>query len=319
MEKCAVTGGAGFIGSHLVDKLLELGCEVTVLDNLFTGSLENIKHNLNKRGFKFERASILHSNLEKIFSDADTVFHLAAIPRVQYSMHHPYLTNKINIEGTLNVLEAARKADVEKVVFSSSSSVYGNQISLPLREDMMLYTLSHYAVQKLTGEQYMRMYYEVYGLPTVVLRYFNVYGPRDDPMIYPPRLIPNSIYRIYNNESPVIHGDGSQTRDFTYVQDVVNATIRAAFVDNEQIYGFPINIGTGTNTSVKKALDVIKNYLDKNDVRPSFKPALKEPTHTQADIEKARNLLGWKPRVSLEKGIMITINWFKNEYMKRRF
>ena len=195
--------------------------------------------------------------------------------------------------------------------------MYGNQSSLPLREDMLPHPLSHYAVQKLTGEQYMRMYYEVYGLPTVVLRYFNVYGPRDDPMIYPPRLIPNSIYRIYNNESPVIRGDGSQTRDFTYVQDVVNATIQAALVDNEEIYGFPINIGTGTNTSIKKALEVIKNYLDKNDVRPSFKPALKEPAHTQADIEKAQNLLGWKPGVSLEKGIMITINWFK--YMRRRF
>ncbi len=316
MKTCLVTGGAGFIGSHLVDKLLELGCEVMVVDNLFTGSWENIKHNLKKKGFKFERMSILHNDIKKIFSDADTVFHLAAIPRVQYSMHHPYLTEKINVEGTLNVLEAVRKVDVKKVIFSSSSSVYGNQKSLPLREDMSSSPISHYAVHKLAGEHYMKLYYEVYGLPTIILRYFNVYCPRDDPLIYPHRLIPYSIYLLYNNKQPIIYGDGNQTRDFTYVTDAVNATIHAAISEDRRIYGSPINIGTGIRTSVKKVIKFVQNHLGKTEISPLFKPKLKEPTHTQADIEKAKNLLGWEPKTSLNEGIKSTINWFINDYVK---
>ena len=318
VEKCVVTGGAGFIGSHLVDKLLESGCEVTVVDNLFTGNLENIKHNLKNKRFKFERMSVLNDDLKKIFSDVDTIFHLAAIPRVQYSMHHPYLTEKINVGGTLNVLEAARKADAKRVIFSSSSSVYGNQTSLPLREDMFPNPMSHYAVHKLAGEHYMRLYYEVYGLPTVIIRYFNVYGPRDDPLISPHRLIPYSIYLLYQGKQPIIHGDGNQTRDFTYVADAINATLHAATIDDKRVYGSPVNIGTGINTAVKKAIGIIQSKLGKSDLSPLFKPKLKEPTHTQADIEKAKNILGWEPKVSLEEGIKSTINWFVSEYVNRR-
>ncbi len=309
MEKCVITGGAGFIGSHLVDKLLELGCEVTVVDNLFTGSWENIKHNMKNNRFKFERISILSNELKEVFYEADTIFHLAAIPRVQYSIEHPYLTEKINVEGTLNVLEAARKADVNKIVFSSSSSVYGEQSHLPLREDMPTYPMSHYAVQKLAGEQYMHLYHELYGFKTVILRYFNVYGPRDNPMISPHRLIPYTIYLLKNNRPPVIHGDGTQTRDFTYVADVVNATVLAAQIENKDLYGQPINIGTGISTSVIDVIERIKDILKKKNISLIFKEPLKEPKHTQADINRAKNVLGWSPQIDLLEGIKLTINW----------
>ena len=309
MERCVVTGGAGFIGSHLVDKLLELGCEVTVVDNLFTGNWENIKHNMKNNRFKFEKISILSNELKKVFYEADTIFHLAAIPRVQYSIEHPYLTEKINVEGTLNVLEASRKADVNKIVFSSSSSVYGEQSHLPLREDMSPYPMSHYAVQKLAGEQYMHLYHKMYGFKTVILRYFNVYGPRDNPMISPHRLIPYTIYLLKNNRPPVIHGDGTQTRDFTYVADVVNATVLAAHIENKDLYGQPINIGTGISTSVIDVIERIKDILKKKNISPIFKEPLKEPKHTQADINRAKNVLGWSPKIDLFEGIELTINW----------
>ena len=311
VEKCVVTGGAGFIGSHLVDKLIEIGCEVTVVDNLFTGRVDNIKHHLKDNIFKFERISILNNDLKNASSDADTVFHLAAIPRVQYSISHPYLTEKVNTGGTLNVLEVARKTDVNKIIFSSSSSVYGNQNELPLREDMHPRPISHYGVQKLTGEHYMRMYHELYGLKTVILRYFNVYGPRDSPFISPHRLIPYTIYLLLNDKSPVINGSGSQTRDFTYVGDVVNATILAAQIKKD-IYGQPINIGTGVNTTVIDIVNIIKHVLNKENIASVFKEKVKEPAHTQADIIRAKRMLGWQPKVDLVEGIKSTVKYISS-------
>jgi nucleoside-diphosphate-sugar epimerase len=308
VEKCVVTGGAGFIGSHLVDKLIEIGCEVSVVDNLFTGSIENIKHHLSNSRFKFERISILNNDLKQVFSGADTVFHLAAIPRVQYSISHPYLTEKVNAEGTLNILEVARKADVDRIIFSSSSSVYGNQNELPLKEDMHPRPISHYGVQKLTGEHYMRMYHELYGLKTVILRYFNVYGPRDSPFISPYRLIPHTIYLLQNDKSPVINGTGTQSRDFTYVSDVVNATVLAAQADTDA-YGQPINIGTGKATSVIEMVEIIKNILVKEEISPIFREGVKEPTNALADIVRAKRILGWQPKINLLKGLESTIKY----------
>lgn len=311
MKKCVVTGGAGFIGSHLVDALLDRGCEVTVIDNMFTGSLSNIHHNLKNSKFKLKRMSILHNGLKDIFSEADTIFHLAAIPRVQYSISHPYLTQKVNLEGTLNVLEFARRTDVDKIIFSSSSSVYGDQSSLPLKECMSPHPMSPYGVQKLAGEQYMQLYYDLYGIKTVILRYFNVYGPRDDPTISPPRLIPHTIYLLKNNKSPIIYGNGTQTRDFTYVKDVVNATVLATHIKNKKLFGQPINTGTGINTSVIDIINILKKLL-KKDITPIYKRKLKEPIHSQADIQRAKDILKWSPETSLSNGIELTINWIES-------
>ncbi len=313
IKKCVVTGGAGFIGSHLLDVLVQRDCEVIVADNLFTGKIENIKRHLQTPTVKFFNISILSDNLSTVFSDADVVFHLAAIPRIRYSTKYPLITNKVNVEGTLNVLEAVRKSNVERVVFSSSSSVYGPQPILPLKEDMEPNPISHYAVQKLIGEKYMQLYGELYGIKTIILRYFNVYGPRDDPKIWPPRLIPKTIYELINDKQPIVYGNGKQSRDFTYVKDVVDATLMAAEAKEENLYNYPINVGTGISTTVMDVLELINNFLNKK-MNPIFKKKLEEPPHTQADTRKAGIVMGWSHQTDLSKGIESTINWIMKTY-----
>jgi UDP-glucose 4-epimerase len=289
--KCLVTGGAGFIGSNLVDELVRLNCEVIIIDNLLTGKKENINP-----AAKFYELDI--RDLEKIkphFAGVDYVFHLAAMPRVQQSIDDPVLTNDINLNGTLNVLVAARDAKVKKVVYSASSSAYGMQTEMPLREDMRPSPMSPYGVQKWVGEQYCRMFSEVYGLPTVSLRYFNIYGKRQA-LEGAYALVMGIFARQRLAGEPMsITGDGEQRRDFTYVGDAVRANIMAAKSEKTG-KGEVINIGRGKNYSVNELAKIIGGPV-------VYLPPRIEPRETLADNSKARELLGWEPRGELPEWI----------------
>lgn len=287
MSKSIVTGGAGFIGSNLVDALVERGDEVTVIDNLSTGK----KENLNPKA-KFVEADI--RDIEKIkplFAGVDYVFHLAAFPRVQPSIEDPITANDINLNGTLNVLVAARDAKVKKVVYSASSSAYGNQETMPLKEDMPASPLSPYGLQKYIGELYCRLFSEIYDLPTVSLRYFNVYGRRQ--ALEGAYALVMGIFtrQRLNGEPMTITGDGENRRDYTSVIDVVRANILAA--ESEKVgKGESINIGRGFNFSTNELAAMIGGPT--KNIEPRI-----EPKVTLADNSLARELLGWEPTVNL--------------------
>ncbi|GIW67031.1 MAG: NAD dependent epimerase/dehydratase [Candidatus Parcubacteria bacterium] len=294
MTKVLVTGGAGFIGSHLVDRLIKEGYKVIVIDNLSSGK----KENLNPKAI-FHKVDIC--NLEKIlslFKGVNYVFHTAALPRVQLSIDKPIETHRVNIDGTLNVLYASYKNKVRRVIYSSSSSVYGEQKSLPLKESMTPNPLSPYALQKLVGEYYCKLFSSLYDLETVSLRYFNVYGPRMDPE-GPYALVIGRFLKLKKEGKPLtIYGDGKQTRDFTYIDDVVEANI-LAMKSKKVGKGEVINICYGKNHSINY---VAKLIGDKKVYLPKRKG---EPRHTLGDNSLAKKLLGWKPKISLEEGIEI--------------
>ncbi|MEN6341778.1 MAG: SDR family oxidoreductase [Methanospirillum sp.] len=300
--KVVVTGGAGFIGSNLAEELSNR-YEVTVLDDLATGR----ESNLSGLDVEFERGSILDTKLlARTFRDARFVFHEAALPSVQRSVEDPARSNMVNVNGTLNVLLAARDAGVKKVLFASSSSVYGDTPVLPKVETMTPAPMSPYAVTKLTDEHYCRVFTSLYGLPTVALRYFNVFGPKQDPKSQYAAVIPNFITRILAGESPVIHGDGRQTRDFTFVRDVVHANILAAESDAVGVF----------NVACQKRIDL----LDLADTIMEIVGTRVDPIHeasrpgdvrdSLADISRARDAFGYAPEYSLTDGLKETIAWF---------
>lgn len=286
-----MTGGAGFIGSHLVDALLEAGKEVIVIDDLSGGKRERVDpkatlHVVDIRDY---------DAIAPLFSGAEYVFHLAALPRVQYSIEHPTETHAVNVNGTLNVLLAAKEAGVKRVVYSASSSAYGNQETLPLREDMLPAPLSPYGLHKFIGEHYAHVFSEVYGLSTVSLRYFNVYGPRLDPDGAYALVIGKFLKQRSEGGPMTITGDGTQTRDFTHVRDVVRANLLAA--ESTQVgHGEVVNIGAGRNASINELAHLIGGPV-------TYIPARLEPKNTLADNTKARELLGWIPEVALADGI----------------
>lgn len=290
--KIIVTGGAGFIGSHLVDALIERGYEVAVIDNLATGK----KENLNPRA-EFHKLSICnYEGIAPLFKGVKIVFHVAALPRVQLSVEKPAETHNVNVNGTLNVLLAARKAGVKRMVYSASSSAYGDQKKLPLHEDLHPQPMSPYGLQKLIGEYYCRHFAQLYGLETVSLRYFNVYGPRmADKGAY---VTVMSVFRRQKKAGRplTITGDGGQTRDFTHVHDVVEANLKAA--ESSKVgQGEVINIGAGNN----KTINEIAKFFGEDVV---YKPPRDgEPRHTLADITRALRLLGWRPKRRIEDAI----------------
>lgn len=301
--KALVTGGAGFIGSHLVDRLLEEGHEVAVLDNLSTGKREN----LNPDARFFEGDITDFDWLQGVFSQVNPeyIFHEAAIPRMPVSIEDPVGTSKVNILGTVNVLKAAADTGVKRLVYASSSSVYGNQESLPLKEDMSPNPLSPYGLQKYVGEQFMRLFSSLYGLPTVSLRYFNVYGPRVD-FNSDYSLVVGKFLRLQKEGKPLtIFGDGAQTRAFCYVEDVVEANIKAMTSDRVGS-GEVVNVGAKEPVSVEKIAETIggkKEYLP---------PRAGDPQHTAADLTRAQELLRWAPKVSFEEGVERTKQWFNS-------
>ena len=302
MKKVVVTGGAGFIGSHLAEGLFRQDFHVIILDDLSTGKLENIESLLKRPNVEFICGSITDLPLlQKLFQDVDYVFHQAALARVPRSIKDPLKTNEVNIRGTLNVLMAARETGVKKVIYASSSSVYGGTPTLPQREDMPPNPLSPYALTKLAAEYYCCIFRQIYSLPTICLRYFNVYGPRQDPHSQYATAVPAFMGRVSQNLPPIIYGDGEQSRDFTFVEDVVRANILAAENNAEGVY----NIGSGKNVTVNQLAETILSLMGKS-LRPIHdKPRLGDPRHTLADIAKAKGL-GYEPKWTLEDGLRET-------------
>lgn len=300
-----VTGGAGFIGSNLAEELIKKH-EVTVIDNLSTGKIGNLDTIIDK--VNFINGSITDLQLLKeAFSNVDTVFHEAAIPSVQRSVDNPLASNEANVDGTLKVLIAARECNVRKVVYASSSSAYGDTPVLPKREDMTPNPKSPYAVSKLTGEYYCRVFSEVYGLKTACLRYFNVYGPRQDPMSQYAAVIPRFITRILARSPPVIYGDGNQTRDFTFVKDVVKANILAMSADAEGVF----NIACAKRVSLNDLAEKIM-AITGIDVDPIYEmPRIGDVRDSLADISSAQAKLGYEPDFNLDSGLEGTIKWFQ--------
>ena len=302
LRKVVITGGAGFIGSHLADELITDN-QVTIIDDLSTGTLNNISDIIANKNIKFIRESILNLELlESIFQDTDFVFHLAAIPSVIRSINDPIATNEANITGTLDVLSAARKSKVKKVVFASSSAVYGEAIKLPTKEGTPLNFQSPYALTKLTGEYYCRLFKELYSQPTICLRYFNVYGPRQSPASEYSAVIPLFLHNVLKKRSPVIYGDGNQTRDFVFVKDVVQANIIAAESDATGVF----NVGSGESITINNLVQKII-AITGNNLQPTHKKArIGEIRDSWADIMLAHEL-GYNPKHSLDSGLRETI------------
>lgn len=308
--KILVTGGAGFIGSWVVDALLKLGNDVIVYDNFndfYQGKEKNIQHNLNKKNFTLIRGDILdYSTLIEAMDAIDLVIHEAAQANVRYSLSNPLIVHNINVTGTLNVLMAAKEAKVQKVINASSSSVYGIPQKLPINENHPLRPNSPYALSKLLAEKYCHLFFELYELNVVTLRYFSVYGPRQRPDL----VIHSFIKRVWENKPPLIYGDGTQTRDFTFIDDIVQATLLAAEKDN--IAGEIFNIGYGDRTNINEIAKAVIRLLGKEGkIEPMYKPSYTgDFPHTQADITKARELLSYEPKINLSDGLQIFKEWF---------
>lgn len=310
MKRYLVTGGAGFIGSHIAEELVEHGHKVKIVDNFLTGKRENIASFLDK--IELIEGDIRDFSLCKRASDGvDFVLHQAALPSVPRSIEDPLMTNEINVKGTLNLLLASRDAGVKKFVFASSSSVYGDDPRLPKKEGEEGAPLSPYAISKLVGEMYCQVFSQIYSLSTVCLRYFNIFGPRQDPYSQYSAVIPNFINKMVKGESPTIFGDGEQSRDFTYVANVVEANKLA--VEAEDVSGEILNIACGERTTVNSLVIEINQILRK-DIKAIYdKPRPGDVMHSYADISRAENVLKYKPLVSFSEGIKRTVHKYMDK------
>ncbi len=307
MATYLITGGAGFIGSNVARTLLAQQHQVRVFDNFLTGKRENLTDILSE--ITLIEEDLRHFDaVRKAAAGVDYILHIGALPSVPRSVADPILSNDININGTLHVLEAARQQGVKRVVFSSSSSVYGDTPTLPKQEDMPLNPLSPYATHKATGELYCRVYHNIYGLETVCLRYFNVFGPRQDPNSQYAAVIPRFITTLHSGGQPTIYGDGEQSRDFTFVENVVAANIAASIAPNAA--GEVINIACGARITVNELAQKIGVMLGKK-AAPQYLPGRAgDVKHSLADISKAQRLLNLSNLVELETGLQRTIEWF---------
>ena len=309
MAKYLITGGAGFIGSNLARKLLSLGEEVVVLDDLSTGKRENL-------GDIKDRVKLVVGDIcdvEKVreaMEGIDYVFHQAAVVSVPRSIDEPVRTNEVNVDGTLNCLLAARDVKAKRFVFAASSSAYGDSPALPKHEDMIPRPLSPYGVSKLVGEMYCRVFYEVYGLPTVSLRYFNIFGPYQDPKSQYAAVVPIFITRLLKGESPQVFGDGDQSRDFTYIDNAVQANLLA--MKSDKADGKTINVACGAQYTLNELAGNLKR-LTGSDIDPTYaEPRAGDIKHSLGDISRASELLGYNPKVSFEEGLERTVAWFKD-------
>jgi len=309
LKQHLVTGGAGFIGSHIVERLVAEGNKVRVLDNLSSGRFRNLQAVEGK--IEFVEGDIRDwSAVQKAVRGVDFVLHQAALRSVPKSMELPREYNEVNVNGTVNVLRGASEAGAQKVVFASSSSIYGTCEVFPQREDYPVHVISPYALTKKIGEEYCRLFSEVYSLPTVCLRYFNVFGPRqsldDDYAV----VVPKFITCLLKKESPPVYGDGLQSRDFTFVSNVVDANLAALRGDLGG--GEVVNVACGEPKTVLSLAEVITKNISSNGVRPRFlPPRAGDVRKTHADVTRLKKLLGLAPRVSFEKGLQATIDWFR--------
>ncbi|MCK4647171.1 MAG: SDR family oxidoreductase [Candidatus Aminicenantes bacterium] len=308
MAKYLITGGAGFIGSHISEELVKRDYEVRIIDNFLTGKKENIASLLDK--IELIEGDIKDfKTCQYALEGVDFVLHQAALPSVPRSIKDPLATNENNIRGTLNVLLASREAKVKKVVFASSSSVYGDDTHLPKIEGRQGSPLSPYALSKLVGEHYCRIFSRIYGLSTVFLRYFNIFGPRQDPFSQYAAVIPNFITKMLKGEKPIIFGDGEQSRDFTFVSNVVEANILASKA--QDVSGEAFNIACGERTTVNSLANTINEVLNKNIDPVHDEPRPGDVKNSYAEISKARKMLKYEPLVPFNEGLKKTINWYQ--------
>jgi nucleoside-diphosphate-sugar epimerase len=312
MEKMVITGGAGFIGSNLSEHLLSRDFSIIVIDNLSTGKEENLAGWSEKAGNRFEfiRADINQTDLlRRAFKGVTYVFHLAAIPSVARSIDDPAATQAAGINGTLSVLTAARDAGVKRVISASSSSIYGDDPNLPKKEERLGRCLSPYALSKFVTEEYGRLFFQLYGLEAVSLRYFNVFGPRQDPNSDYAAVIPRFCTRLLSGQPPTVYGDGEQTRDFTYIANVIDANWKAATSPN--VAGEAFNIGCGTRTSLNQLIEKMNDILGSR-IKPTYEPTRPgDVRHSLADIGKAERMIGYSPATSLETGLGHVLNWYR--------
>lgn len=309
MSTYLVTGGAGFIGSNIVEELVRRGEKVRVLDNLATGHIENLAPLMGK--ISWHQADI--RQLESIrpdFEGVDYVVHLAAIPSVPRSVADPLTSNSVNIDGTLNVLVAARDAGAKRVVFAASSSAYGDHPSLPRVETQEPRPLSPYALTKLTGEYYCRIFSQVYGLETVALRYFNIFGPRQSPDSPYSGVLSLFISAYMEGKTPTIFGDGEQSRDFTYVQNTVDATLRACTAPEAS--GRVVNVGTGEHHTLNETIKILNRIFGVEVIARYDAARTGDVQHSHANISLAHKVLGYEPQVRFEEGLNNTVAWFRS-------
>jgi nucleoside-diphosphate-sugar epimerase len=307
MAQYLVTGGAGFIGSHLTDELVRRGEHVRVVDDLSTGRRQNLAQHPQ---LEFVEGDLADLHVAKAaMAGVDYVLHQAAIPSVPRSVLDPIASNRANVDATLNVLVAARDAGVKRVVYAGSSSAYGNTPTLPKVETMAPAPLSPYALQKLVAEQYCQLFTRLYGLETVTTRYFNVFGPRQDPSSPYSGVISLFISALCDRRAPTIFGDGEQTRDFTYVANVVDGVLRACHAKDAS--GETINVATGSRISLKELFHVVRQLVGA-DIEPLYAEVRAgDVKDSQADISKARRLLGYEPIVRFEDGLQKTVDWYR--------
>lgn len=309
MDRFLITGGAGFIGSNITDHLLEKGHSVRVIDNLFTGKKDNLTNALTSGRCEFIEGDIRDlDTVRRACRDVDFVLHEAAIPSVPRSIDDPISSNDVNINGTLNVLKASVENKIKRVVYAASSSAYGNTASLPKREDMPPSPLSPYAVSKLTGEYYCKVFTTVYGLETVSLRYFNIFGQRQDPHSTYAAVIPRFITAMLRNESPLVYGDGEQSRDFTYIENVIRANIAACYAPDAA--GKLMNIACGTRFTLNNLLTTLEEIMNKK-ANPKYLDNKKgDVRHSQADISMASRSIGYQVAVDFREGLRRTVDYF---------
>jgi nucleoside-diphosphate-sugar epimerase len=310
MARYLITGGAGFIGSNIVETLIKKGERVRVLDNFSTGKRDNVKPFLAQIDLVEGSVASL-DDCRRAVKDVDFVLHQGALPSVPKSVELPRETNEANVSGTLNMLVAARDAKVKRFVFAASSSAYGDTPQLPKVETMTPTPKSPYAIQKLTGELYCRVFFEQYGLETVAIRYFNVFGPRQDPSSQYSAVIPKFITAYLKDEEPVIFGDGTQSRDFTFIENVVYANLLACTADKKAA-GHVMNVACGERITLLELAKVVRDELGKTKT-PRHEPMRAgDVMHSHADIARARALLGFQPQVLFKDGMKRTIEWYKS-------
>ena len=311
-----VTGGAGFIGSNIVKYLVKHNAgEIRIVDNLSNGYIENIEQYLSLPNVVFYEESLVDLMVcERVVQGVDYVIHQAALGSVPRSINNPIATNEANVSAFLNLLTAAKDAKVKRMVFASSSSVYGDSAVMPRTENHIGNPLSPYAVSKQVDELYAKVFYRVYKFPVMGLRYFNVFGPHQSSNGPYAAVIPMFMNALLSNQSPVIHGEGDQSRDFTYIDNVVQANIRALFTEKEEAFGEMFNVGYGEATSILDLFKMLKKAVNSS-LEPSFvAPRVGDVKDSLADISKANKLLGYEPKVSINEGLAETIAWFENKY-----
>jgi UDP-glucose 4-epimerase len=310
MSRVLVTGGAGFIGSNLAEASLKMGHQVRVLDNLSTGKRENLVFDEVYPFLEMIEGDICDlTTCQKAMEGIEYVFHQAAIPSVQRSVEDPLTSHTVNTGGTLNLLIAARDAGVRRVIYAASSSAYGDTPTLPKKEEMVPNPLSPYALQKFIGEEYCRLFFQLYGLETISLRYFNIFGPKQDPNSIYSAVIPKFIDALVSGHSPVIFGDGEQSRDFTYIDNVVHANLLA--MNAERTQGEVVNVACGRRVSLNQLVKILQDIIGSNVSSHYEEPRKGDVIHSLADIKRVKTVLNYNPRVGIEEGLRRTVEFFK--------